>query len=151
MMRRLLPALLATCMLVLGACGSGDDDGADGDGSEASESGGGAAADPEAVGTCLDDAGFPTVAQDELLSAQQIEDAATAFDQTDGLTFDASQHSFAGGVRFFESEDAAAEAAAPFEDVAVSVDQLGSALILVEAGSGYEDAVAAAETCLGGS
>jgi hypothetical protein len=105
-------------------------------------------ADPDAVADCLADAGFVTVDDDDLLSEQQRADMLTLSGQTDSLTFDAATTSFAGGVTFFDTPAQAQERSKKLSDVAEELVVVGNALISIEAGAGYESAVAAAEGCL---
>ena len=164
-----LPALLAVVVFgslgFLSACG-GDDTASDasssGDasaeeqsgsdqdgGSDISKGSGDEVFDPAEVQSCLSDAGFETVASSDLLSEQQVADQLTAFGQTESLTFDAAQHSFAGGVSFYETPEQASDRAESLSDVAKAQTLVGTALVSVEAGSDYEAAVEAAESCLG--
>lgn len=102
----------------------------------------------EDVAACLDDAGYATVSNTEQLSEQQIADLETAFGQVDGLTFDAATTEFAGGIQFFTTADEAEDRADALADAAVELRPIGPVLISVGAGTNYEDAVAAAESCI---
>lgn len=169
---RLVGAVAALTIGLLGACGGSDDEAtadsatesetesapesaADnaateaGAASESGDDGGGTDVPPvDDVAACLDDAGYTMVANEDMLSEQQRADLETAFGQVDGLTFDASTTGFAGGIQFFADEDQVAQRADRLADVALELRPVGTALISVEAGSNYDDAVAAAETCL---
>lgn len=158
--RRSFVALGAALLVVFAAsCGS-DDDG-DGDEPVVTDTGPTPVADaddesaPAAavsapsvddVASCLADAGWETTRNDELLSSQQQDDLVTLFGQIDGLTFTGA--AFAGGISFFETPDRATERAGQLSETALVLVPIGPALISIEAGSGYDDAVAAAESCL---
>lgn len=165
----LLAIMLAVASLLLASCGGddgGDEASDDDSGSEQADAettdgettdeGGDDAApagdevfDPATVKACLSDAGFETVTSSEVLSEQQVADQLTAFGQTEALTFEAEQNAFAGGVSFYETPEQASDRAESLSQVAKSQTQVGNALVSIEAGSDYEDAVAAAESCLG--
>ncbi len=160
----LLAALLAVAALVLASCGgddgsdetSSDDSGTEQTDEGTTDEGGDDAApagdevfDPATVQACLSDAGFETTTSSELLSEQQVADQLTAFGQTESLTFDAEQNAFAGGVSFYETPEKASDRAESLSQVAKAQTQVGNALVSIEAGSDYEEAVAAAESCLG--
>lgn len=159
--RRRRTIWLAAALLVLASCG--DDDAGDaattaaptpetvaaGSSEPAGEPAGAGAGDAPSVSdvaSCLAAAGWQTTGNDELLTAQQQADLETLFGQTGGLTF--TEVAFAGSISFFDSSDRAAERADQLSETAVALVPVGSALISVEAGSGYEDAVSAAESCL---
>ena len=159
--RTLLSVFAVASIGLLSACGGSDDSAERDDGentqpeaptddgeTEADTDTGGMLFDPAVVRTCLADAGYETVSRSEMLSEQQVQDLRTAFGETEGLTFDASTVGFAGGVTFFETPELAAARAQDFADVAKAQRVIGSAMILVEAGSDFDDAVAAAEACL---
>ncbi len=164
-----LPALLLALVLgplgLLAACGGGDDandtsssEDASGNEQTAEETeaddssanpGGDEVFDPATVKSCLEDAGFQTVTSSEVLSDQQVADQLTAFGQTESLTFEAEQNSFAGGVSFYESPEQANDRAESLANVAKAQTVVGNALVSIEAGSDYDEAVEAAESCLG--
>lgn len=156
---RSLTAVGSALLVVLAASCGGDDDGADDEpvAAETSatptpDSTDVATDDPaetppvEDVASCLADAGWETTTNDELLSEQQRADLETLFGQVDGLTFTGA--AFAGGISFFRTPDQATERAGQLNETAVVLVPVGPALISIEAGSDYEDAVAAAESCL---
>ncbi len=98
------------------------------------------------VASCLADAGWETTRNDELLTPQQQTDLETLFGQVDGLTF--AGVAFAGAISFFQTPEQATERADQLGETAVVLVPVGPVLISVAAGSDYEDAVAAAESCL---
>lgn len=98
------------------------------------------------VANCLADAGWETTGNDELLTPQQQTDLETVFGQVDGLTF--TGVAFAGSISFFQTPDQATERAKQLSETAVVLVPVGPVLISVGAGSEYEDAIAAAESCL---
>lgn len=170
--RSTVAVLVAGSLVLVGGCGGGDDaddqpdtaaasgdDPADASGesedvADASdpetEGGDDTTFDPSTVASCLADAGFETSASSDLLSEQQRADQLSMFGQIDSLTFDAASSGFAGGVSFFETAAQASERAEQLADVAEVERVIGTALISIEAGTGYEEAVAAAEVCLAG-
>ena len=99
------------------------------------------------VADCLADAGYPTTLNSELLTEQQRMDLESVFGQVDGLTF-ADVSTFAGGVSFFTTPEQAAERADQLRDASAETRLSGSVLIHVQAGTGYEAHVDAAEECL---
>lgn len=148
---------LGTALLVVlaASCGGDDDESVTTDATAApatepadESTDAGAASVPSVadVASCLADAGWDTTRNDELLTEQQQADLETVFGQVDGLTF--SNVAFAGSISFFQTSDQATERAGQLSETAVVLVPVGPALISVGAGSEYEDAVAAAESCL---
>lgn len=150
---------LALLVVLATACGS-DDGSADstsadsvaapvsGDAESSEEPAGGGAEAPSAsdVAACLADAGYETTSNEEVLNEQQRADLEALFGQVDGLTF--TGVAFAGGIMFFATPEQATTRADRLSEAAVELVPVGPTLISIEAGAGYEDAVAAAEACL---
>ena len=151
--RWLVAVVGVASLAMLGGCG-GDDAEADATPSDAGGSTeeqpveAASTADPDAVATCLEAAGYATSPSSEVLSDAQLADQLELFGQTEALTFDAASVAFAGGVSFYESPEQAEERAEALAGPAKAQRVVGNALINIEAGSDFEEAVDEAEACL---